>query len=299
MEATPPEFFKRGPSLFARFLFFAIMAVALIAADASFKVISEVRSAIAIILYPLEQIAEFPINTMQSISKLSLSYVDLQHENSSLQDQVRRLKVELLGYEALTRENTHLRKLLGVRKRFLPNVSTADIIFIGKDPFSRKILIDRGLRDGIHAGEVVVDDIGILGQVTRVYPVSAEVSLVTDKDEAIPVQVMRNGLRAIVFGTGNEDQLSLPYTDAGADIKVGDVLVTSGIDGIYPAGLPVGVVEKIERNPELPFATIYCVPSAGTGRNRQVFVLTGPPPVHPPADAGQVVGVGGPHAGNE
>ncbi|HVC48880.1 MAG TPA: rod shape-determining protein MreC [Burkholderiales bacterium] len=298
MEATPPDFFKRGPSLFARFLFFAILAVVLIAADARYAVVSDLRGIIAAVLYPLERAAEFPVNSIQSLTKFGLSYADLQHENVNLRVEARKLKVELLTYRALVQENAHLRQLLRARERYFPHVSTADIIFIGKDPFSRKILIDRGLGEGIHSGEVVVDDIGVLGQVTQVYPTSSEVSLITDKDEAVPVQVLRNGLRAIVFGSGNEDELNLPYMDANADIKVGDVLVTSGIDGVYPAGLPVGVVEKIDRSPELPFATIHCIPSAGTERNRQVFILTGPPPVNPPADVPKAVGVGGPHAGN-
>ncbi|MDE3208831.1 MAG: rod shape-determining protein MreC [Pseudomonadota bacterium] len=282
MGATSPDFFKRGPSLFARFLFFAILAIALIAADARFSALNGVRKAMALVLYPLERVAAFPIDTARTVGGLSVSYVGLQQQNLDLQRQVRQLRVELLDYAALAKEDAHLRQLLGIRSRYLPHVSVADIIFTGTDPFSRKILIDKGSQEGVHAGNIVVDAVGVLGQVTQVYPVSSEVSLITDKDEAVPVQVLRNGLRAIVFGTGDENQLSLPYTNSDADIKVGDELVTSGIDGVYPAGLPVGTIKKIDHNPALPFSTVDCVPSAGTDRNRQVFVLTGPPPVQLP-----------------
>jgi rod shape-determining protein MreC len=151
----------------------------------------------------------------------------------------------------------------------------AEIIYAARDLFKRKIVLNKGSKSDVQLGQPVMDDVGIVGQVTRVYPWLAEVTLLTDKDHAVPIQVLRNGLRAVVFGSGDISNMSLRYMPVNADVQVGDELVTSGIDGIYPAGLPVAKVSKVERNPVYPFAQITCLPLAGVDSHRYLLVLSG------------------------
>ena len=159
----------------------------------------------------------------------------------------------------------------------------AEILYAGRDPFSRKVVIDKGTGDSIRAGQAVMDDTGIIGQVTRVFPMLSEVTLITDKEQATPVQVVRNGLRAIAYGDGVA--LDLRFMAANADIQNGDILVTSGIDGTYPSGLPVARVSRVERDQAYAFAKIQCVPIAGTDKHRQVLVLAQPADLPPPPAA--------------
>jgi rod shape-determining protein MreC len=150
----------------------------------------------------------------------------------------------------------------------------AEVIYASRDPFAHKIFIDRGAVPGVPAGSAVADDTGIVGQVTRVHPLVSEVTLITDQDQAIPVQVVRSGLRAVAFGSGPSGTLELRFMAANAEVQTGDLLVTSGIDGTYPAGLPVASVMRIERDAEHSFARVVCQPSAGVDRGRYVLVLT-------------------------
>ena len=152
-------------------------------------------------------------------------------------------------------------------------ISAGRILYQGRDPFSRKVVIDKGSRQGIQAGQAVIDAVGVIGQVTRVYPLLSEVTLITDKGQRTPVQVVRNGLRAVVFGGGDRGTLDLSYLAADVDVQADDVLVTSGLDGTYPPGLPVAKVSRIEREAAYAFAKVSCVPTAGPEQNRQVLVL--------------------------
>ena len=162
----------------------------------------------------------------------------------------------------------------------------AEILHVPRDPFNRKVMLDKGSQSGIQAGQVVVDDAGVVGQITRNYPWLSEVTLITDKDHSVPVQVVRNGLRSVVSGTGKEGALELRYVAVNTDIQEGDLLATSGIDGVYPPGLPVAVVSKIERNPTYVFARVTCTPAAGVGHNRQLIILSLlTPAVEIPAEA--------------
>jgi rod shape-determining protein MreC len=171
-----------------------------------------------------------------------------------------------------------------VQQRYGDTAIPVEILYTERDPFSRKITVDKGTIQHIQAGQAVVDDVGVVGQVTRVSPLSSEITLLTDKEQAIPVEVVRNGLRAIAFGHGRDGTLELPFMPVNADIQNGDQLVTSGIDGTYPAGLPVAVVSKIERNAAFAFAKIACQPSAGVERHRQLLILV-PAPAAPASPA--------------
>jgi rod shape-determining protein MreC len=175
--------------------------------------------------------------------------------------------------EALASENAQLRSLLEAQPRLPMKTVTAEILYAGRDPFTRKIVIDKGSNAAVQPGQPVVDEAGVVGQVTRAYPFVAEVTLLTDKDQAVPVQNLRSGLRAIAFGGGPSGSLELRYMPVGADVQNGDVLVTSGIDGTYPPGIPVATVSRIERDSSAAFARIICTPIGGVNRHPMLLVL--------------------------
>jgi rod shape-determining protein MreC len=285
MEYTPPPFFKRGPGLIARLSFFVLLSLVLLYADARFHYMEGLRKAIGVVLYPLQRIVDVPAEVASGIGSFFVSQSYLQRENERL---VREnfLNAGLLQtQQELIAENRHLRQLLDMKERVGPTSAAAEILYFGRDPFSRKVIIDRGSSNKVEEGAAVVDDTGLIGQVSRAFPWTAEIALITDREQAVPVQVVRNGLRAAVFGTGYDGALDLRFMPVNADIEHGDVLVTSGIDGVYPAGLPVAVVASIERNAAYPFARITCTPAAGVNRHRQVLVLArlAPLPEYPPA----------------
>lgn len=273
MDHQPPPFFNRGPAPLVRLMFFVVLAVLLMVLDARFRYAETLRAGLALLAYPFQRVAMAPVQLATGVVEFFSSQVRLQRENDVLREKQLRAAKDLVTLEALAAENAQLRRLVEARER-LPRKSTlAEILYAGRDPFSRKVIIDKGSRNGIQPGLPVVDDVGIIGQVTRVYPLLSEVTLITDKDQAIPVQIVRNGLRAVAYGEGDGATLDLRFMAANADIMNGDVLVTSGLDGIYPAGIPVARVARIERDAAYAFAKIACVPAAGTDRHTQVLVL--------------------------
>jgi len=274
MDYQPPPFFSRGPAPLVRLVFFVSLAVLLMVLDARFHAADSLRQGVAFIVYPLQRIALAPVELFRAASGYFTTHVSLIRENEALKTKQLRAADDLLTLEAERAENAQLRRLLDAQQR-VPRQSTfAEILYAARDPFSRKVIIDKGSQQGIQAGQAVIDNVGVIGQVTRVYPMLAEVTLVTDKDQRTPVQVLRNGLRAIVFGGGDQGMLELSYMTANADIQADDILVTSGIDATYPPGLPVARVSRIERDAAYSFAKITCVPTAGTDLNRQVMVLS-------------------------
>jgi rod shape-determining protein MreC len=177
-------------------------------------------------------------------------------------------------YEAIEAEAAQLRRLVGAAERLEVHSLPAEILYNGRDPYSHRLFIDRGATHGVRPGSPVTDETGVVGQVTRVHALLSEVTLVTDRDQAIPVQVVRNGLRAIAFGGGASGTLELRFMAANADIQGNDRLVTSGVDGTYPPGLPVATVIRIEKDAENAFARVVCRPAAGVDRGRFVLVLS-------------------------
>jgi rod shape-determining protein MreC len=254
-------------------MFFVVLALLLMVLDARFRYAETLRAGLALLAYPLQRVAMAPVQLAVGVAEFFSSQVQLRRENDALREKQLQAAKDLVTLEALAAENTQLRRLVEARER-LPRKSTlAEILYSGRDPFSRKVIIDKGGKDGIQPGLPVVDDVGVIGQVTRVYPLLSEITLVTDKDHAIPVQVVRNGLRAVAYGAGDGATLDLRFMAANADILNGDVLVTSGIDGIYPPGIPVAKVARIERDAAYAFAKIACMPTAGTDQHGQVLVL--------------------------
>ena len=281
MEHSPPAFFKRGPAPLVRLAFFASLSIALLVLDARFKYAETLRSMVAMAAYPLQQVATAPGQLMDRMSGFFVSQSSLQRENAELRAKLTASAQNAQRFEATAAELAQLRRLIGAQERLEFKSTPLEVLYSGRDPFARKLLVDKGATHGIRAGQAVIDDEGVVGQVTRVHPMVSEVTLLIDKDQAIPVQVVRNGLRAVAFGAGPSGTLDLRFMAANAEIQTGDKLVTSGIDGTYPPGLPVATVTRIERDAVAAFARIVCQPSAGIERNRYLLALSteskGPP----------------------
>jgi len=289
MEHQPPPFFNRGPAPLVRLAFFVSIATLLMVLDARFRYAESVRQVVALAAYPIQRVAMAPVDLLHAVANYFSSTAALQNENAELKLKQLRAAPELLQLEALREENKQLRRLLDAEERLPAKSVFAEILYAGRDPFSRKVVIDKGSQSGIQAGQPVIDDIGVIGQVTRVYPLMGEVTLLSDKDQAIPLQVQRNGLRAVAYGGAEGGMLDLRFMAANADIRNGDTLVTSGIDGTYPPGLPVATVARIERDAAYAFAKITLAPTAGTDRYRQVLVLSTEAKAPPPVEAEQPV----------
>ncbi len=277
----PPPFFKRGPAPLARLAFFLALSALLLVLDLRYHTLEWTRQAVAIAVYPLQRLAYAPAEASGSVAGYLTTLVAAEKENAAL----RRRQLDdsrlLLRQNALEQENRHLRALLEMKQRQTVPSQVAEIIYSASDPFSRRVIIDKGTQAGIVAGQVAVDDRGVIGQVTRAFPMLSEVTLITDKDQAVPVQILRNGLRSVIFGNG-DGSLELRFLSSSANIQVGDELVTSGLDGIYLPGLPVAKVVHIDRDTTYAFAHIRCEPIAGVESHDQILVL-GRPKALPPA----------------
>lgn len=288
IDHAPPPFFKRGPAPLVLLTFYIALSLALFVVDLRFRSLELVRQSIALLVDPVQRVAQTP----GSLVDYALNYMQgmrqLQRENDELRHAKLNTAPDLLRLEKLEAENERLRKLLVVKEREKAKGQVAQILYTARDPFSRKVIIDKGQQAGIVAGQPAIDEAGVVGQVTRTFPYSAEVTLITDKDQAVPVQIVRSGQRSVVFGLGN-GQLELRYMPANADVEVGDVLVTSGLDSVYLQGFPVAKVVNIERDSAYSFARIFCAPIAGVENFGEVMVLDPrlPPPPPPPESKGR------------
>ena len=292
LDRTPPPFFRQGPSALSKLMVFSAMALFLMVADTRFHITAPLRSALAAALYPVQWAVLQPIG---AAGQAGGYFTSLHRAQSNEAEALKKLAAQAersLQLEQLALENQRLRELLAMRERITTPTTGAQVLYEAADPFSRKLVIDRGQTHGVVAGSPVIDDSGVLGQVTRVYPLVSEVTLLTDKDQAIPVLNTRTGVRSVVYGqtgTGG-DGLELRYTLANADLSEGDLLTTSGIDGVYPAGLPVARIAQVERRAESSFTRINCVPLARVQGALHVLVITpvgqGLPPSPLPAAAG-------------
>ncbi|NEX63866.1 rod shape-determining protein MreC, partial [Noviherbaspirillum galbum] len=288
MEYSPPPLFKQGASARAKVVFFSLIALILLVADSRLRSLGIVRQVAGTVLYPLQVAAMLPRDAATMAGDYFTSLSTLERENKALkQDKVLNAQT-LQQVHQLAAENDQLRKLLAANERVPMKSVLSEILYDARDAYTRKVVVDRGSRQGVSPGQPVIDDVGVVGQVTRVFPFTAEVTLLTDKDQAIPVQVVRSGLRSIAYGQGHSGSLDLRFMPTNADIKSGDTLVTSGIDGVYPPGLAVAKVTHVETKSSDAFARITCQPIAGIDRNRQLLILlneTKLPPPPPPEEA--------------
>jgi len=258
------------------------------------------RQTVALVTDPVQRVAQMPGSLVDNAAAYLRGLDQLLQENRSLKQAQLQTAPNLLRLEQLESENDRLRKLLSVKEREKAQGEVARIMYTARDPFTRRIVIDKGQQAGIVAGQPAIDEAGVVGQVTRVFPFSAEITLITDKDQIVPVQVVRSGQRSVVFGLGS-GQLELRYIPANADIREGDLLVTSGLDGVYLPGFPVAKVVSIERDNSYAFARIRCAPIAAVENFGEVLVLAPrqPQPPPPPDSPGRAGNSGTPGQGDK
>lgn len=274
IDRTPPPFFRQGYSAFTKLVFFAALSLFLMVADTRFQAIATFRAAIAAPLAYLQRALLVPVDVVTGAG----DYLQGLNKAIAKEDAARKLlAVQSERAQTAARleaENRQLRALLELRPALAVKSQAAEVMYEAADPFSRKLYIDRGMAQGLVLGAPVITEAGVIGQVTRVYPLSSEVTLLTDRDAAIPLLNARTQLRAAAFGgTAQGSAMELRFVAANADVKEGDLLQTSGVDGVYPAGLAVARVKSVERQAEGSFARITLTPVAAVDGVRHVLVL--------------------------
>jgi rod shape-determining protein MreC len=269
----PPAFFHRGPSPLARLALLGVVSVALLFVDTRYHYLEDVRRVAGAVLYPVQRAAQMPGEALSWLVGYFASQRSLTDDNVALRRQLVESSAVAQGLRAADQENARLRTLLDVKEHHATAVVAVEVLYTSRDPFTQKLFVDKGEDAGIRPGEATIDADGVVGQVTRVFPRMAEVTLVTDKDHAVPVKIQRSGVRSVLYGAGAGRAPELRFMAPSADIQVGDVLVTSGLDGTYPPGLAVARVATLERETGQMFARITCAPLAGVDRSRYLLVL--------------------------
>ena len=275
LDGTPPSFFRQGPSALSKLIICSALALFLMALDSRMGLAQPIRTGLSIILYPVEWLALRPILLLRAGGEHLESLSTAQTKEVALAKKLELMSQRANQLEQMALENTRLRQLLGLRGRLETGSQSAQVLYDAPDPYTRKVVIDVGTLGGVLIGSPVVDETGVLGQVTRVYPGVSEVTLITDRDQAIPILNTRTGARGVAFGDPafRSNALELRYTSTNADVLPGDILSTSGVDGVYPPGLPVAKIEKVERRVDSAFARIICTPMALVSGVGHVLVL--------------------------
>jgi rod shape-determining protein MreC len=269
----PPAFFHRGPSPLARLAFFGLISLSLLFLDTRYRYLENIRQAVAIVLYPLQRVAQMPGEAVAYVGSYFVTQRELTEENAELKRRLVEQGSAAQAYASTNNENARLKSLLDMRPRYRGAASVVQVLYTGRDPFAQKLFINKGADADLSAGDAVIDAQGVVGQVTRVLPFMSEVTLVTDKDHAVPVKVERSGVRSVLFGAGAGRPPELRFLSPNADIQQGDILVTSGIDGTYPPGLAVARVVTLERETGQMFARITTQPLGGVDRSEYLLVL--------------------------
>ena len=275
LDRNPPPFFRQGPSALSRLLFFSALSLFLMVADVRFHITQPLRALVDTALYPLQWVVLQPVRAARDAGE----YFESLHTAQQIEQQARQALAQQSQranqVEQLLLENARLRALLSLSERFKAKGLAAEVLYDAPDPYTRRIIIDRGQLKDVALGSPVIDEAGVLGQVTRVEPLLSEVTLVIDRDFAIPVLNTRTGARSVAYGDplAGGGGLELRYMPANADVQEGDLLSTSGVDGVYPPGLPVARVDKVERRADSAFARIHCVPLGMVSASRHVMVL--------------------------
>lgn len=270
MAAPGQVMFARRLSPALRLIFWVALSLLIMVLDSRQDSLGWLRSGLASVLYPVQVATRAPLRWAGTIGGFFVRHGELLQDNRHLSQELRQTCAALLLQSQLTQENAHLRALLDLKRSAAHKLVAVRVIGESNDPFSQRVEIDKGTRDGIRAGWPVLDEHGLVGQITRAYPLSSEVSLITDRAEVVPVQDLRSGLRLLLYGTGSG--VELRYLSQGVDVKPGDRLATSGLDGVYPAGVPVAWVRRVVRYASSPYLGIDCVPFAGLDSGRTFFV---------------------------
>ncbi len=274
-ESDPRPLLLGGPALGLRLLVLAAMAAGLMVADHREHRLAAIRDAIASLAYPIQYAVQAPIQAWTALSESFATKSRIEAENVRLAADNLVLRIKLLRFESLERENRRLRAVRESESssRVVQRSLVAEIVRADLDPFRQRVLINKGTRDGVFRGQAAIDAAGIYGQVVRAGPISSEIILISDPEHAIPVQVNRTGVRSIALGTGRSGLLSLPYLPQNADVVVGDLLVSSGLGGVYPPGYPVGKVSAVTRDTGQPLLAIEAAPLAGLDRDPEVLMV--------------------------
>lgn len=288
MDRSPPPFFKQGPSANARLLFFGLLSIGLLIADARFEALSGLRQGIGNVLYPIQRALLVPRDVIDLSGSYFTEVNQLRQENAELK-RIEALNAKaLLQIEQLANENRRLRDLANARERASVRSVLAEVLYETRDPFTRKLVLDKGVQQQVAAGQPVIDAKGLVGQVSRVFQFSSEMTLITDRNMTVPVVLQRTGMRSVAFGGAAPGRLELRYLASSADLREGDLLTTSGLDPLYPPGLPVGRIERIERGGDNDFVKVLIAPSAEIQNNQLLVVLqvdTSAIPPAPPAES--------------
>ena len=292
LERSAPPFFKQGPSALSRLAVFSALALFLMVADARFHITDPLRKVVATVLYPVQWLMLKPVEFASQGSGYFQSLQTAQQDLDTARKKMAEMGQRANQADQLALENGRLRKLMELRDRLQTPAQAAEVIYDTADPYTRRVVLDRGQLGGVELGAPVMDEAGVLGQVTRVFPLVSEVTLLVDRDQAIPVLNIRTGVRGVAYGdpvAGHGGGMELRFMPANADIREDDLLTTSGVDGLYPPGLPVAQVVRVERRADSAFARIYCAPLAQVQGARHVVVLKPlaehelqrPEPAHP------------------
>lgn len=296
LDRTPPPFFKQGPSAFTRLMFFSALAIFLMVADSRWKMTQPVRALVATVLNPVQQALLAPSRAWDATLHYLAGMDEARDMQTRAERQIASQAERVMRVGELARENARLRALLELRPRIEVASLSAEILYDTQDPFTRKVVIDRGSAHGVVLGSPVIDPQGVLGQVTQVYPLTSEVTLVIDKDAAVPVVNVRTQQRGVAYGLPQSRGMELRFMAGNADVQAGDELQTSGLDGIYPAGLPVARVQQVDRRADSAFARILLTPVCNPESSRHVLLLqpasgavSGEQPASAPASAASAV----------
>lgn len=276
LERSAPPFFKQGPSALSRLAVYSALALFLMVADARFQLTGPFRQVVGTVLYPVQWLMLQPVELAGQAAGYFQALADAQQELDGARRKMTTMGQRANQADQLALENNRLRQLLALRERLTTPAQAAEVIYDTADPYTRRVVLDQGQMAGVELGSPVMDDAGVLGQVTRVFPLVSEVTLLVDRDQAIPVLNIRTGARGVAYGdpvAGHGGGMELRFMPANADVREDDLLTTSGVDGLYPSGLPVAKVVRVERRADSAFARIYCVPLAQVQGARHVVVL--------------------------
>ncbi len=281
LDRSPPPFFKQGPSALSKLILFSTIALFLMVAESRFHVTQPLRAGLATALYPVQWLALQPVRVVGALGEYFSTTRETQTQVEAGRKKLAAQSLRSSQVEQLTLENSRLRKLLDLREQLPAQGVAAEVLYDAADPYTRKVIIGKGALQGIATGSPVIDESGVVGQVTLVHPLVSEVTLLIDRDLSIPVLNVRTGLRSLAFGDPvGSGGLELRFIGSTADVLEGDLLTTSGVDAVYPPGLPVARVSRVERRAESAFARIYASPLALVAGARHVMVLQ-------PQDLGQ------------
>jgi len=282
LDRSPPPFFRQGPSAITRLLFFASLAVFLMAADTRLSLIAPLRAAVSVLLNPVERVLLVPIEALAAAGDYLGGISTARNATRRADERLALQAQKLLQVDTLQHENARLRALLELRPQVTTPAWPAEVLYDAPDPYTRKVIIDRGGKQAVTPGSPVIDERGLLGQVTRVYPLTAEVTLLTDRDAAVAVLNTRTRQRGVAYGDPSSGGMELRFTAANADVQSGDLLATTGLDGVFPGGLPVARVAQVSRRADSAFARIVAMPMAPLDDIRHVLVLDPVGEVLPP-----------------